>query len=89
MSTLFKILEAMVLEYGTERVKCSLNLVLSDWNLSTERIDELIVDRGWPIKKLNRIKMVRLLGIESGLKEAKDWVERHYPNQGSTFQKGD
>ena len=80
-----QILEALVAEYGIGLVKDTLTAVTADWDSVTAHIDDTIISRGDPVTKINRIKVVRAFGIETGLKDAKDWVERNYPNCGSTL----
>jgi len=79
-----KLLEVLVEEYGIDKVQDTLDLISKDWVNATVDIDRRIIELGWRVSKLNRIKVVRKLGIEKGLVEAKFWVEKNFPNQGST-----
>lgn len=46
-------------------------------------IDRMVRYMGPGSDRINRIKVVRAMGIVLGLKEAKNWVEEHYADEGA------
>ncbi|MHC4733437.1 MAG: RNA-binding protein [Planctomycetota bacterium] len=79
--------------YDASDIKTALELITGQKAYAVNRLARRKIEKaqrtrpyassGRTSLKINRIKAVRELGIVPGLKEAKDWVEAHFAENGA------